>query len=112
MLQRVRRKPATLIHWTHTESEMDLNKNRSYLVTVTTELGETETLSVSARNEEKAEELAIDLVGRRMVGLRGVFCRSVTVRKCPGEGRLSAPGGADPIFIFSPLLHKGLSDGW
>ena len=52
---------------------MDLNKNRSYLVTVTTELGETETLSVSARNEEKAEELAIDLVGRRMVGLRGVF---------------------------------------
>ena len=88
MLQRVRRKPATLIHWTHTESEMDLNKNRSYLVTVTTELGETETLSGSARNEEKAEELAIDLVGRRMVGLRGVFCRSVTVKEDSlGKGR-------------------------
>ena len=60
MLQRVRRKPATLIHWTHTETEKELNENRSYLVTVTTELGETETLSVSACNEEKAEELAID----------------------------------------------------
>ena len=88
MLQRVRRKTATLIHLTHTESEMAINTNRSYLVTVTTELGETETLSVSARNEEKAEELAIDLVGRRMVGLQGVFCRSVTVKEDSlGKGR-------------------------
>ena len=71
-----------------TEPEMDLNKNRSYLVTITTELGETETLSVSARNEEKAEELVIDLVERRMVGLRGVFCRSVTVKEDSlGKGR-------------------------
>lgn len=88
MLQRVRKKPATLIHWTHTETEKELNENRSYLVTITTELGETETLSVSARNEEKAEELVIDLVGRRMVGLRGVFCRSVTVKEDSlGKGR-------------------------
>ena len=83
MLQNLRKKPATLIHWTDSsqEPQPDSESYRHYLVTVTTELDETETLSVSAANEKEAIELADSLVVRGMVGLKGMFCLKTSVEE-------------------------------
>lgn len=85
MLQNLRKKPATLIHWTDSsqEPQPDSESYRHYLVTVTTELDETETLSLSAANEKEAIELADSLVVRGMVGLKGMFCLKTSVEEVP-----------------------------
>lgn len=85
MLQNLRKKPAALIHWTDSvqEQHLDYGAFYHYLVTVTTNLGETETLNVSAANEKEAVELANCLVLKGMVGLKGSFCLKTSVEKVP-----------------------------
>ena len=85
MLQNLRKKPASLIHWTDSSQEvrLDSESHHRYLVTVTTELGETETLNVSAKNEKEAVELASSLVVEGMVGVKGIFCLKTSVEEIP-----------------------------
>lgn len=87
MLQNLRKNPASLIHWTDSlqEARLDSEFHHRYLVTVTTELGETETLNVSAKNEKKAVELASSLVVKGMVGLKGIFCLKTSVEEIPQQ---------------------------
>ena len=79
MLKNVRKAPATLINW---ESNMvidavgknERNKVHHYKVEVRTELGEKEIVSVTAVDEQDAEDLALTLVMKGGVGLKGRIC--------------------------------------
>ena len=79
MLKNVRKAPATLINW---ESNMvvdavgknERNKVHHYMVEVRTELGEKEIVRVTAIDEQDAEDLALALVMKGGVGLKGRIC--------------------------------------
>ena len=79
MLKNVRKAPATLINW---ESNMvvdavgknERNKVHHYKVEVRTELGEKEIVRVTAVDEQDAEDLALALVMKDGVGLKGRIC--------------------------------------
>lgn len=79
MLKDVRKAPATLINW---ESNMAIDaigknehgKTHHYMVEVRTELGEKEVVSVTAVDEQDAEDLALALVMKGGVGLKGRIC--------------------------------------
>ena len=79
MLKKVRKAPATLINW---ESNMvidavdknERNKVHHYKVEVRTELGEKEIVRVTAVDEQDAEDLALALVMKGGVGLKGRIC--------------------------------------
>ena len=79
MLKNVRKAPATLINW---ESNMandavsrnELSKLHHYKVEVRTELGEKEIVKVTAVDEQDAEDLALSLVMKGAVGLKGRVC--------------------------------------
>ena len=79
MLKNVRKAPATLINW---ESNMAIDavgknehgKTHHYKVEVRTELGEKEIVSVTAVDEQDAEDMALALVMKGAVGLKGRIC--------------------------------------
>lgn len=79
MLKNVRKASATLINW---ESSMvidavgknERNKVHHYKVEVRTELGEKEIVRVTAVDEQDAEDLALALVMKGGVGLKGRIC--------------------------------------
>ena len=79
MLKNVRKAPATLINW---ESNLvidavgknERNKVHHYKVEVRTELGEKEIVRVTAVDEQDAEDLALTLVMKGGVGLKGSIC--------------------------------------
>lgn len=84
MLKNIRKKPATTITWATEMSDearmQGLNEvNSHYLVKVTTDLGETETLSVTAFNKQDAIRTAKDIVNKHAAGLKGDFCMSAEV---------------------------------
>ena len=79
MLKNVRKAPATRINW---ESNMAIDavgknehgKTHHYKVEVRTELGEKEIVSVTAVDEQDAEDMALSLVMKGAVGLKGRIC--------------------------------------
>ncbi len=79
MLKNVRKAPATRINW---ESNMSIDavgkneyvKTHHYKVEVRTELGEKEIVSVTAVDEQDAEDMALALVMKGAVGLKGRAC--------------------------------------
>lgn len=84
LLKNIRKAPATLINWTSVLSSQALEDGRrelmnKYKVEVTTELGETEILSITAVNGDDAEDLARRLVLEMKVGLKGWRCKAVEV---------------------------------
>lgn len=86
LLKNVRKKPATLINWESNMVEPTIEAGlhdvlEHYLVKVTTELGEEETLSVTAYNNYDAVETAKDIVNKGAAGLKGTFCISAEIVK-------------------------------
>ena len=83
MLRDIRKRPASCINW---ETDM-VSKNyghpgmpvNHFDVVVTTELGEKETLNITAVNGDDAEDQARELVMLGYVGLKGTRCVSVEV---------------------------------
>ena len=79
MLKNVRKAPPTLINW---ESNMAIDavgknergKIHHFKVEVRTELGEKEIVSVTAVDEQDAEDMALALVMKGAVGLKGRVC--------------------------------------
>ena len=79
MLKNIRKAPATLINW---ESNMAIDavgrnehgKIHHYKVEVRTELGEKEIVSVTAVDEQDAEDMALALVMKGGIGLKGRVC--------------------------------------
>ena len=79
MLKNVRKAPATRINW---ESNMAIDavgknegsKTHHYWVEVRTELGEKEIVNVTAVDEQDAEDMALSLVMKGAVGLKGRIC--------------------------------------
>ena len=55
-----------------------------YHAKVTTELGERETLNLTAISIDDAKELAMTLVSERMLGLNGRTCVTIEVMKVEG----------------------------
>jgi len=85
LLKNIRKAPATRINWT---SELvdkvlrcggDTRVIHKFHVKVITELGETEKLSVTAVSGTDAEDLAMELVAKGAVGLKGRRCVSYEV---------------------------------
>ena len=79
MLKNVRKAPATLINWesnmaTDAVRKNDYCKVHHYKVKVRTELGENEIVSVTAVDEQDAEDMALALVIKGCVGLKGGIC--------------------------------------
>lgn len=83
MLKDIRKRPASCINW---ETDM-VSKNfghpsmpvNHFDVIVTTELGEKETLNITAVNSEDAEDQARELVMLGYVGLKGTRRVSVEI---------------------------------
>lgn len=80
MLKNIRKTPATRINWTSNLVSRVLNSDgdrrviHTFHVKVTTELGEMETLCITAVSGSDAEDLAMDLVKRGAGGLKGRKC--------------------------------------
>lgn len=79
MLKNVRKAPATLINWESNMAIDAVSKNEhskihDYKVEVRTELGEKEIVSVTAVDEQDAEDMALSLVMKGGVGLKGRVC--------------------------------------
>lgn len=84
LLKNMRKAPASTITWTTALASSALENNRReimhhYHVEVTTELGEHETLSITAVSESDAEGQAAKLVAKHAVGLRGKRCMNIEV---------------------------------
>ena len=76
--------PATKINWTSDLASRALEVNRRevmhhYHVDVTTELDEHETLTITAVSGTDAEDQAMELVAKGLVGLQGRKCTSMEV---------------------------------
>lgn len=84
MLRDISKKPLTLIDFTSRlvarkrEENMPVDIHH-YLVDITTEYGEKETLSITAVNGDDAEELARNIVAKYNVGLKGSQCVELEV---------------------------------
>lgn len=83
MLRNVRKAPMTLINWQSGAVSQalecgDRSMIRSYLVHVTTNLGEEETLRITAVSEDDARKTAEEIVYRGF-GQRGRYCAAVKV---------------------------------
>ena len=77
-------KPLTLISWTtHWASEAMKTERweiaNHYLVEITTDKGETDTLKITAVNGSDAEDQARELVANGHIGLKGRKCESLEV---------------------------------
>ena len=84
MLKNIRPKPVTLIDFESSGVSDALNENHGdmihhYKVKIVTELGEKETLSISAINRNDAEEEARDIIARQLIGLKGTECKELEV---------------------------------
>jgi hypothetical protein len=84
MLKDIKPKPLTLISWTtHWASEAMKSERweivHHYLVEITTDKGETDTLKITAVNGSDAEDQARDLVSNGRIGLKGRKCVSLEV---------------------------------
>ena len=80
----MRKAPATKINWTSDLASRALEVNRRevmhhYHVDVTTELDEHETLTITAVSGTDAEDQAMGLVAKGLVGLQGRKCTSMEV---------------------------------
>jgi len=82
MLKNIRKAPASKITWSSSMVETALdNKSlytiHQYHVKVITELGECETLNLTAVSSEDAKELAKELVSNGLLGLDGRTCINI-----------------------------------
>lgn len=79
MLKNIRKAPVSKIIWTSQMTERALENDcisviHQYQLEITTELDEHETLKVSAVSGSDAEDLAMELVTKGMIGLKGRKC--------------------------------------
>jgi hypothetical protein len=86
MLKDVRKKSARLINWETTAASQCMGAGRledlhKYEVEVVTELGEKETLYITACNGDDAKQEAKDIVAKGLSGLEGNVCVSTNVKE-------------------------------
>lgn len=86
MLKNIRKVPASKIIWSSSMIETaldnkDLYTTHNYSANVVTELGEQETLSLTAISQDDAEILARELVGNGVVGLNGHRCIRIEIKE-------------------------------
>ena len=84
LLKNVRKAAARTISWTSPLASQALKENNgnllhSYLVEITTDLDEMETLKITAVNTNDAKDHAAELVNRGLVELHGHFCTATKV---------------------------------
>ena len=84
MLEDIKRKPLTLINFTSRLASLAIEGKRReiinhYLVDITTEYGEKETLNITAVNGDDAEDEARNLVANYNIGLKGTQCVELEV---------------------------------
>lgn len=84
LLKNIKKAPANIINWQSDLVERALKSGNhqvihKYQVEVTTELDETETLTITAVNGDDAEELAAKIVSLRGLGLKGRKCVTLKV---------------------------------
>lgn len=83
LLKNIKPAPATVITWQTAMVERVLESGAGvinhYQVEVTTELGETEKLNITAVNGDDAENYAIGLVEKGILGLKGRKCVAAIV---------------------------------
>ena len=84
MLKNIRPKPLTLIDFESTAVERALLGNHHevihhYKVDIVTELGEKETLSITAVSGSDAEDTAREIVAKGVIGLMGTECEQLEV---------------------------------
>ena len=84
MLKDIRPKPLTLINFSSSNVEKALKGNRpevihNFKVEIVTELGEKETLSITAVSGSDAEDEAREIVSRGIIGLKGTQCKELVV---------------------------------
>jgi len=88
LLKNIHKAPADKINWETSMVERALQSNRHevihhYKVEIETELGEKEMLSITAVSGSDAEDQAMELVRKNMLGLNGSRCASVEVFDAP-----------------------------
>lgn len=81
LLKNIRPNPASVINWESDGTVAALESNdyasiKHYRVEITTEFDEQETFTVTAVSEKDAEETAKSIVGKGVLGLEGLFCKS------------------------------------
>lgn len=86
MLKNIRKAPASKITWSSSMIETaldnkDLYTIHNYSANVVTELGEQETLSLTAISQDDAEILARELVGNGVVGLNSHRCIRIEIKE-------------------------------
>lgn len=86
MLKNIRKAPASKITWSSSMIETaldnkDLYTIHNYSANVVTELGEQETLSLTAISQDDAEIFARELVGNGVVGLNGHRCIRIEIKE-------------------------------
>ena len=84
MLKDIKKKPLTLINFTSRLASLAIEGKRReiinhYLVEITTEYGEKETLNITAVNGCDAEDEARNLVANYSIGLKGTQCVELEV---------------------------------
>ena len=84
MLKDIRPKPLTMINFSSSNVERALNGKHPevihhYKVEIVTELGEKETLRITAVSGSDAEDEARKIVAKGVVGLRGTNCKTLEV---------------------------------
>ena len=82
MLKNIRKAPASKINWSSKMIEIALDNKDIYTIhhyhaKINTELGECETLSLTAVSTEDAKELAKELVSSGLLGLDGRTCMNI-----------------------------------
>lgn len=86
MLKNIRKAPASKITWSSSMIETaldnkDLYTIHNYSANVVTELGEQETLSLTAISIDDAKELAMRLLSDGFIGLKGRICEKIEVKE-------------------------------
>lgn len=86
MLKNIRKAPASKITWSSSMVEAtldnkDLYTTHNYSANVVTELGEQETLNLTAISVDDAKELAVSLVSKGFIGLKGRRCIKIEINK-------------------------------
>ena len=82
LLKNIRRAPLTKITWENSsaaQSPESLRTARHYRVDFETELGEADTMCVSAPDEAEARRMAEDIVASGRVGLKGTQISSIKI---------------------------------
>ena len=82
LLKNIRRAPLTKITWENSsaaQSPESIRAARHYRVDFETELGEADTMCVSAPDESEARRMAEDIVASGRVGLKGTQISSIKI---------------------------------